>query len=333
MGRPDLSVVLSTLGSYETLKRVLDGYSEQRAPHDSFEVLVVVDAGEPDRAAVERAIGTRSYPVRWIDGPRPGLSANRNAGWRAAAAPLVLFTDNNTIPVAQLVSEHVEWHRRHPDDGVAVLGLVRWARELDVTVFMKWLDTGIQFNFANLDGVEVEWGAFVGANTSLKRSFVERVGDFDAENLPYGYEDIDWAYRAHQNGMRLLYNRRAVVDHLRPMTLDFWKKRVRRVAASERAFAALHPEMPPWFHGVFSHAVRMPPARGRSVAVARFVPRGTPWLGLRVWSRVDMYYKQILAPYFFEAWNEDAAGERRGQPDVSEWTAETSGGAASGGPK
>jgi len=39
----DLSVVISTLGNYDVLRRVLDGYSRQDAPAGSFEVLVVVD--------------------------------------------------------------------------------------------------------------------------------------------------------------------------------------------------------------------------------------------------------------------------------------------------
>src|SRR5438270_11494700 len=104
-----MSVVISTLGNYPTLERDLDGYSRQDAPPGSFEVVVVTDAADPDPAAVERAIGERAYPARRLTGPVPGLSANRNAGVRAAAGPLVLFTDNDTIPTPTLVSEHLAW--------------------------------------------------------------------------------------------------------------------------------------------------------------------------------------------------------------------------------
>src|SRR4051812_21057920 len=147
--RPQLSVVLSTLGMHDALRRVLDGYSDQDAPHGSFELVVVMDRAEADPDAVAAAIGERSYPVRRITGPSPGLSANRNAGWRAANAPLVLFTDNDTIPVRRLVSEHLDWHARNLEEEVAILGHVRWARELKVTTFMRWLDHGIQFDYPN----------------------------------------------------------------------------------------------------------------------------------------------------------------------------------------
>jgi GT2 family glycosyltransferase len=329
---PKLSVVISTIGMYDVLARVLDRYSEQAATPGSFEVLVVADAAEPDADAVQSAIGSRPYPVRMIRGNRPGLSANRNAGFGAARAPLVLFTDNDTLPEPQLVREHLEWHARYPDEEVAVLGHVRWARELRVTPFMKWLEQGVQFDYPNIDGIEAGWGRFYGANVSVKRTFVDRVGGFDEVRLPYGYEDLDFAYRASKLGLRVLYNRRAVVEHLRPMTLEFWKRRVRRTAVAERQFVRMHPEIPPYFERMFSHAAGLPRARGRGVSLARWVPRWVPWLGPRVWTSADLAFKQALAPPFLEAWEQAPSDDGPVQPDLSERAAETPSGRSSSGP-
>src|SRR5205085_315420 len=96
-GEVELVIVTDALDLL--LERVLDGYSEQDAPPGSFEVVVVADAAEPDLDTVDRLVADRPYPARRISGPTPGLSANRNAGWREAAAPVVMFTDNDTIPV------------------------------------------------------------------------------------------------------------------------------------------------------------------------------------------------------------------------------------------
>jgi GT2 family glycosyltransferase len=329
---PRLSVVISTFGNYEVLRRVLDGYSRQDAEPGDFEVIVVTDAADPEPESVDRAIGERDFPVRRITGPTPGLSANRNAGWRDARAPLVMFTDNDTIPHKRVVAEHLEWHDRYPEEEVAVIGRVRWHPELDVTVFMRWLDMGIQFDAESIVGIEAGWGRFYGANSSLKRSFIERVGDFDQEHFPYGYEDTDWAYRALKHGFRLLYNRAAVVDHLRPMSFEFWEKRVRRYAANERRFTRLHPELPPWWYGKFTEAMQMPPSRGRAIRVARYVPKWVPWLGPRVWQRVDIAYKQALGPHFVKAFDEAGDG-RPAQPDLSEFDSESSAGSSPGGPK
>jgi GT2 family glycosyltransferase len=242
---------------------------------------------------------------------------------RVAGSALLLFTDNDTIPRPQLVSEHLRWHEVHPEEESGVLGRVRWAPELEVTTFMRWLDMGTQFDFANIRGIDAGWGRFVGANVSVKRSFARRVGEFDQEHFPYGYEDTDWAYRASKLGFRLFYNRRAVVDHLRPMTVEFWTKRARRVAVAEYTFSRLHPELQPWFHTIFTSAAAAPPARGRGIRLAPYVPRWVPWLGPRVWQSVDSAYKQRLAPHFLAAW-QDAVGDldRPAQPDLSEFDSE-----------
>jgi GT2 family glycosyltransferase len=331
---PELSVVIPTLGNYGGLRRVLDAYSTQDAPPESFELLVVADLADPDPAAVDEAIGTRPYPIRRLTGNLAGASANRNTGWRAASAPLILFTDNDTIPVPSLVSEHLAWHRRHPSAETAVLGHVRWAKELRMTPFMRWLDHGIQFDFPSIKGVEAGWGHLYSANSSLKRRFIERVGGWDEERLPYLYEDIDWAYRASRFGLRVVYNRRAVVDHLRhDATLEFWKRKVRRLAAVERDFVRIHPEMEPYFFELFSSARRQPRVRGRGERLARFVPRSVPWLGPRVWSATDLAYRQALAPHFLSAW-EEADEAAAGSPQLGRSELErSSAGSSPGGPK
>jgi GT2 family glycosyltransferase len=300
-----LSVVISTLGNYSGLSRVLDRLEAQDAEPGSFEVVVVADAADPEPDAVDGAIGSRGYPVRHLTGSRPGLSANRNAGWRAARSPLVLFTDNDTLAEPQLISEHLSWHARHPEDEVAILGHVRWAREIEVTPFMHWLDHGMQFDYPNIEGIEAGWGRFYGANVSAKRSFVERVGGFDEERLPYLYDDLDFGYRANQHGLRLLYDRRAVVEHLREMDLAYWRDRMAQVAHAEREFVRLHPDVTPYFHAMFSAAAAQPRARGRGRHLIRLIPRSLPWLGPRVWRSADRYYRQALAPPFLAAWEKD----------------------------
>ncbi len=333
MSRPELSVVISTLGNHEGLRRVLDGYAAQTAPRDRFEVIVVADATEPDPAAVDAVIGERAFAVHRERGPIQGLSANRNAGARAAAAPIVLFTDNDTIPAPRLVAEHLAWHERHPEEEAVILGRVRWSPEVEVTTLMRWLDMGLQFSFAHLKRGEVPWACFAGANVSLKASFIRRVGAFEERRLPYLGEDTEFAYRAHGLGMRLLYNPRARVDHLRTMSFDMVARRVRRMAAVEYEISQIHPELEPWWHPAFASALERPPPRGRGLRLAPFVPLRTPWLGRRVWKGVDLAYRQALAPHYLEAWDEAVAGGSAAQPEISELLADSPSGSEPGGPK
>jgi GT2 family glycosyltransferase len=245
--------------------------------------------------------------VRRLTGRIPGLAANRNAGWAAARAPVVLFTDNDTIPVRRLVAEHLKCHGRHPEDEVAVSGRVRWAKEMKVTPFMKWLELGIQFDYRGIRGASASWAQLYGANGSIKKHFLELVGGYDEERLPYLYEDLDWAYRAHQHGLRVIFNRRAVVDHLKPASIESFQARAPQLAAAEWQFSQLHPEIEPWFHTRFARVACREVGGSKAARAARFVPRRTPGLGPLVWERANLYWLKQIAPYFLAEWERLAA--------------------------
>jgi GT2 family glycosyltransferase len=306
MGTPDISIVIPTLARPALLRRVLDRLDRQTAPTGSFEVVVAADAKENSPEEIERALAGRTYKGRAIQAERPGASSARNAGWRAASGSLTLFLDDDILPEPELVAEHRAWHRRHSEEEIGVLGHVRWADELRVTPFMRWLEHGIQFDYPSIDGIEAGWGRFYTANASVKRTLIERVGGFEELSLPFGYEDLDLALRMRAYGFRLLYNRAAVAEHVHPMNLDFWKRRVARIAVSERAFVGLHPEVRPYFHDLFASAAGAAPARGHGERLARFVPGWVPVIGPRVWRSADAVYRQALAGPFLEAW--EAAG-------------------------
>jgi GT2 family glycosyltransferase len=300
------------------LSRVLDGYERQERPQANFEVIVVADAATPNRAAVEGALAGFSYPTRLLTADLPGASASRNVGWRAARGELVLFTDDDTVPRRDLVAEHVSWHWRFPADEVAVLGLVRWARGIGVTPFMRWLEHGFQFDYHSISGVEASWAHVYSANLSVKRTLLERTGGYGEQELPYLYEDLDWGYRARAHGLQVMFNRGAVVDHWRSTTVADWQARAGTLATAEWRFHMLHPDVPPWFLEKFSEAVARPPARGRAARLARIVPRRTPWLGPMVWRRADLYWRQQIGAQFLAAWNTAATGHgRAAQPAVS----------------
>ena len=255
---PELSIVIPTLGNHAGLARALDAL-ETQGPLERFEVLVVADAAEPEPERVTALAAARPYAVRSLRGRIPGASANRNEGWRRADAPVVLFMDDDTLAMPGLVDGHLAWHHRHPQAETGVLGHVRWARELNVTTFMHWLDHGVQFGYPAIKGVDAGWSHFYTANASVKRELLEDLGGFDEERLPYLYEDLDLAYRARGRGFRLLYNREAEVEHLREMDLDYWRRKMPRLAAAERTFVELHPDFPPYFYEMFTAACPAPP--------------------------------------------------------------------------
>jgi GT2 family glycosyltransferase len=310
----NVSIVIPTLGRATSIHEVIAGL-ERQTPRTELEVLVITDADGAGEEVGKLDQGARSFPLTLLTVEREGVSAKRNRGWRAANAPLILFLDDDIVPSRRLVAEHIEWHRRHPEPEVGVLGAVRWSRRVKVTPFMRWLEMGIQFDYRNIEGPEAGWGRFYTCNASVKRGMLERAGGFDEENFPFGYEDLELAKRMADDGFRLLFNPRAVGEHLKTETFEAWKRNLRRNAIAELRFTAMYPDQRPYFHDRFLQAAQSPPARGRAARLARFVRPGVPGLGPVVWRSYDAVCAQRLAPEFLAEW-EAARAELAAAPSA-----------------
>ena len=326
---PRLSVVIPTLGRHATLGRALDRLAEHAADALEVEVVVAADALEPDPEGVDRLVAARVPGGRVVRGGRPGASAARNAGWRAARAPLVLFLGDDVLATPRLIERHRARHEEHPQEEVGCLGHVRWAPELRVTPFMRWLDRGVHFHFSAIAGDWAGWGHLYTANVSLKRSLLERSGGFDEEAFPFLYEDLDLGRRLADLGLRLRYDREAVGEHLHAPTLEDYAERVAAIAPAERRFVARYPDVRPYFHDLFSEAAAIPAGRGWGARLAPWVPPRVPLAGPAVRRRAELSYRQALAPAFLDAWAR--AGADQGPPSPER--AASSAGSEPGGPK
>ena len=305
---PELSIVVPTYRRRDALTRTLRALGHQTVEPGAFEVIVVDDPVEDDPEAVAAAIGAqrRRFEVRQLHRAARGVSAARNAGWRAAPSRLVLFIGDDILPAPTMLAEHLAWHRRHPEDELGVLGRVEWAGELRVSPFMRWLERGIQFDYGALQDQEAPWTHFYTANVSLKRAMLERIGGFDEERFPFLYEDLDVGRRLSEHGFRLLYNPAALGEHLHPTDIHEWRARMAATASAERRWVAAYPDMPAWFHDLFAAAERRPRVPALPARLAARVPRRTPLIGPAAAAVADLHFRQQLAPSFLEAWRADA---------------------------
>jgi GT2 family glycosyltransferase len=311
---PDLSVVIPTHERPEKLRRTLH-HLEAQTDAPSFEVVVTINPGD-DLPAVTEVTGMSKLPIEVLEAELPGVSASRNRGWRHARAPLVLFLGDDILASPTLLAEHLEWHRGHPEPEVGVLGRVRWAGELDISPFMRWLEWGLQFDFRTIQGIEAGPGRLYTSNVSLKRGLLQRVGGFD-ERFTWGYEDIELGYRLSKiAGFRLLYNDRAVAEHLHETSLEAWKERMRISAHAERMLTQKHPELEAQLHMKMQAAATAPRARGRAAKLVSLVPPWVPVLGPLVWGSAQQRWLQALAPSFLAGWEEasDRTRPTRGAP-------------------
>ena len=194
---PQISVVIPTRGREERLRRALAGVAGQTLPPDAFEVVVVrAEATGP------LADAPPGLPVRFLElRESRGAAMQRNAGWRAARAPLVAFMDDDCRPapdwLEQLLraadqrSDRIVQGRTEPDPEEAS-DLYGLARSLLITGPTAWFET---------------------ANILYPRALLERLGGFD-ESFPHAWgEDTDLGLRALEAGADRRYADGALVWH------------------------------------------------------------------------------------------------------------------------
>lgn len=239
----DLTVVIPTRERWPVLERTLAALRDQTVT--GFDVVVVQDGDDPSAPA-----GLAGARLLREDKGGPGRA--RNAGTRATERRLVLFLGDDIIPVPHLVARHLEAHDRHPERESAVLGLSVWHPELTRNRVMRWMESsGVQFDYDGIRGEDAGWGRFYSSNASLKRDFFLDVGGFDQE-FEYDYEDLDFAFRAHEKGLKLWFERDAVGRHLHEYDLDRLRRRYGSHAVGERMMCRKHP----WFEPFFFERVR-----------------------------------------------------------------------------
>jgi GT2 family glycosyltransferase len=197
-----ISVVIPTCRRPGLLARGLAAVLTQSIDRDAYEVIVVDDGhDEATRKVVESMRPDGGPALRYL---RPhsgkGPAVARNAGWRAARAPLVAFTDDDTIADRRWLEEG----ERALGPRVAICGRV-------VVPQLSQPPTDHELMTRGLECAE-----FVTANAFVRRDALEQVGGFDERFLRAWREDSDLQFRLQQVGEVARARAATVLHPVRP---------------------------------------------------------------------------------------------------------------------
>src|SRR5436309_1290993 len=99
-----ISVVIPTYNRSGLLRRSLGSLAAQTLPRDAYEVVVVDDGSGDATAEVCREFAARCR-LRYFRIANSGISAAKNLGVFASAAPLLLFFDDDDVATEGLLAE------------------------------------------------------------------------------------------------------------------------------------------------------------------------------------------------------------------------------------
>ncbi|QSR87490.1 glycosyltransferase family 2 protein [Candidatus Methylacidiphilum infernorum] len=209
--RPDpaISVIIPTFNRSFYLEKVLEALLEQDLDKELFE-LIVIDDGSRDETLPFLSSFSKSMNLRYVRKENAGLATAKNLGIYMAKGEILLFLDDDDMPTRSLLSAHLTTHRKYPDPSVAVLGYTEVAEELKADPLLDYVcNVGHQYFSYSLfrENSILDWQAFWGGRTSVKRSFLIERGVF---NPVFRFlEDIELGWRLSKFGLKVLFNKKA----------------------------------------------------------------------------------------------------------------------------
>jgi glycosyltransferase involved in cell wall biosynthesis len=210
----DLSLLICTRNRRDSLSATLASIVTA-ASHGGAErlELIVVDNGSSDGtpAMVRQWATERSFTVRLLSEPRPGLSRARNMALAAARGRIIAMTDDDCVLHRDYFARLAQAFATIPAP-VVIGGRILLGDPADLPVTVKLEDHPMTADPQGFPG-----GFVMGANLAFTADVRRRVGPFDERfgaGAPFrAAEDTDFLFRAQAAGIPIRYDPGFVVDH------------------------------------------------------------------------------------------------------------------------
>lgn len=213
---PAIAVVVPTYNRAPSLARLLDAIDPDEVAALGAEI-VVVDDGSSDGTA--DVVAASSLPVHLVRQANQGPAAARNAGWRAATAPIVVFVDDDCVPQPGWLTDHAA---AFDDERIAGAGGTIEALVGGFVADFVTADGSVDHGRAPGGDADADPTYLVTANASFRRTALVEAHGFaehyraereGATGRITAGEDVDLCWRLVDAGWRLVRADGATVAH------------------------------------------------------------------------------------------------------------------------
>lgn len=191
-----LSLIVCTRNRADQLMALLPSY-QALIPVDDYEILWIDNASSDHTPEVLQQLSQQIAQSHVLSCPQIGLGAARQFAAEQATGDLLIFTDDDCYPAADFLSAYQKLFEQN-DWAYASGRIVLWD-DTDAKVTVDYRNEPVihpayQFIYA---------GAVQGANFAVRKSALEKVGNFDARlgaGTPFPCEDIELVGRLSFSG-------------------------------------------------------------------------------------------------------------------------------------
>lgn len=205
-----LSIIIPTFNRREIVKETLQNLSDSGELREYAHEIIVVNDGSVELSDLENAYD--GLNVRVVKNTGKGAAAARNFGAKTASYELLLFIDDDILPVSGAISQIIEFHKNNRN----CLLSGTWIYSPEVLQNLQRTPFGrfkIENDYVCMGGVEkkplaenlYESESLASFCLSATKETYEKIGGFN-ENFPFaGCEDQEFSIKAGNLGVKLNY--------------------------------------------------------------------------------------------------------------------------------
>lgn len=232
-----LSVVIPTFNRAHRLHACLSALARQRGVADEWEVIVVNDGSTDETETVLAQIET-PLNLRVIHQARGGQTRSLNCGAAAAAAPFLLFLDDDVRACPTLIAAHLRAQQQRG----GIIGIGPLTNPAGGNSFSRHFALQWREHYLHLEqGRAPTWRDCYSGNLSLPRDAFIETGGF-ATDLPTCF-DLELGYRLAQRSIHIMVVPDACGEHDDPKDARRLLQGIEAEGRITPEFHRRHPEL------------------------------------------------------------------------------------------